>query len=194
MIGWRDSLNEIETQRKIEGEIEALMHNRIELGSDLYKAQIVSKFHTFYWLIGILRHGKDEFITHTGDLVSLDLDRSNYKKTIDPRSSSLNYTWCYNCYMDEELYENFLYIYQSDMPLSKLMEKSLSYDKIYSLYYGAIGKHLDLRVELILDCITDCITIFERENVLLKEKRTSASHIISSFEEPKERYVQKSIK
>ena len=183
MIGWRNSLISIKTQKKTRSSAPELFNERISLGPDLYKAQKVSGFHTFYWLVGILRWGKDEFITAGGDLVALDLDRSNYRYTLHPRSSTLNFTWCFTCYMERSVYETFYHLnLNKKASLSALMKFSLQNDAVFdALYTSDIGKALDLRVEHILDCISDCIHVYGEENVLLDERNATGSSLAQYF-------------
>ena len=98
MIGWRENIKSIKTQRKAQSSVPEMLMARIELGSDLYKAQSVSTLHMFYWLVGILKWGKDEFISPEGDLIALDLDRSKYYLTRNPRANNMNFTWCLGLY------------------------------------------------------------------------------------------------
>merc|ERR1712137_183377 len=183
MIGWRSSLKGIKTEKKTRNTIPNLLFNRIELGPDLYTAQKVSQFHSFYWLIGILRWGKDEYITPERDLVALDFDRSNYYYTLNPRSSTLNFTWCFTCYMDRNVFDTFYGIYNSKKySMSNLIQSSLQGDTVFpSIYSRNIGHHLDKRVELLLECITDCIMLYGEENVLLDETPPPADLILTSY-------------
>merc|ERR1711974_241944 len=132
-----------------------------------------SKYHAFYLLINILRHGKDEFITKNGDLVSLDLDRSRFQSSKLVTSSAMNYTWCFACYMDTWVYDTFQAVGPSQpeaMRLGNLMREVLLHEDIFVDIWGAsLGKALNARVGMLLDCVDDCILRYGRENVLLNE-------------------------
>jgi len=137
MIGWRESISPVITPFRAKRSLPELYNFRIEAGMNLFKSQKVSTFHLFYYLIGIFRHGKDEFInTNTGDLVSLDLDRSNFKQDYNPRASHLNFTWCYSCYIEQKTYHTFDAVSKySAYPISSLLQLALESDKIYPHIY-----------------------------------------------------------
>lgn len=184
MIGWRESISPVITPFRAKRSLPELYNFRIEAGMNLFKSQKVSTFHLFYYLIGIFRHGKDEFInTNTGDLVSLDLDRSNFKQDYNPRASHLNFTWCYSCYIEQKTYHTFDAVSKySAYPISSLLQLALESDKIYPhIYKSKIGNLLNNRIEYILECITDCTEVYGRENVLLNEPPISPNEFIESF-------------
>lgn len=176
MIGWWNSLIPIRTVRKYKEPVEVSLAFRSELSENLLTTQMQSKYHAFYMLISILRHGKDEFITLDGDLVSLDLDRSRFKTVSPLTAPSINYTWCYTCYMDEWVYDTFQAVGPSqpvDNRLGSLMKVMLSHEEIFTgLWDSSLQKALDSRVMMLLDCIDSCINTWGRNNVILNEPRT----------------------
>ena len=176
MIGWWEGLIPIRTVRKYKEEIPVSLKFRNELAKNLETTQMQSKFHAFYLLIHILRHGKDEFITKYGDLVSLDLDRAKFKSNSPITGPSINYTWCYTCYLDEGVYDIFQAVGPSQSPelrLGALMRDMLSHEDIFdNLWNPRLSFSLDERVQMLLDCIDNCIEKWGRENVLLNVKRS----------------------
>ena len=185
MIGWWDSLIPIRTVRKYKEEVEILYEQRAELSENLLTTQMQSKYHAFYLLINILRHGKDEFITKDGDLVSLDLDRSRFKSTNPITGPSTNYTWCFTCYMDEWVYDTFEAVGPSqpaDNRLGALMKTMLAEEDIFpDLWDSRLGTALDTRVEMLLDCVDSCISKWGRSNVILNEPRTMSAHDLVEY-------------
>ena len=175
MIGWWDSLVPIRTISKRDLDHPTLLDLRQQLSENLLPAQMQSKFHVFYYLIYILRHGKDEFITKSGDLVSLDLDRSRFQSTTAPTNPTMNFTWCYTCYMDRSTYHTLKAVgphQRSELRLSALMKEMLSHDDIFTKMYDVrLGNALDTRVEYLLGCIDSCITRLGENRVLLDEER-----------------------
>lgn len=173
MIGWWDSLIPIRTINKKELNVEELLELRPGLGENLLTTQMQSKYHAFYLLINILRHGKDEFITKNGDLVSLDLDRARFQSTKPIASSAVNYTWCFTCYMDKWVYDTFQAVGPKQPQatrLSYLMREILYQEDIFKdIWDDALGKALDTRVSMLLDCTDNCIRRYGVENVLLSE-------------------------
>ena len=179
MIGWWDSLIPIRTMNKRELPTEDLVALRPTLGKSPLTTQMQSKYHAFYLLINILRHGKDEFITKHGDLVSLDLDRARFQSTKLITSNTVNYTWCFTCYMDEWVYDTFQAVGPSQ-PESKrlgyLMREVLFYEDIFiNIWNSDLGVALDTRVKMLLDCVDDCISKYGKQNVLLSESPYSMS-------------------
>ena len=179
MIGWWEDLTPVRTVRKYKEPVEDLYSRRVELSENLLTTQMQSKFHAFYLLVNILRHGKDEFITRHGDLVSLDLDRSRFKSTAPITGPSINYTWCYTCYMDQWVYDTFQAVGPSqpvDNRLGMLMKEMLAYEKFFQgLWDSRLAVALDTRVEMLLNCIDGCIDKWGRENVILNEPMTMTS-------------------
>ena len=192
MIGWWDSLIPVRTVRKYKEEVEILLEKRRPfLSENLYQAQMMSRYHAFYLLIHILRHGKDEFITEEGHLVSLDLDRSRFKSTAPLKASNMNYTWCFTCYMDEWVYDTFRAVgpeQSSDYRLGALMKEMLSHEDLFeNLFDSRMGVALDTRVSMLLRCVDDCIQEYGRDNVLLNEERTmTPRQLVSWFVENSE--------
>ena len=188
MIGWWNSLIPIRTVNKKELEVPELLklRNEFKESESLLPAQMQSKYHAFYLLINILRHGKDEFITDTGDLVSLDLDRSRYQSTKAITSSSMNYTWCFTCYMDRWVYDTFQAVgpkQPETARLGYLMREVLKHEDIFEdIWNTQMGAAMNTRVEMLLECIDNCIYQFGEENVLLDEpKNWSAKDIVTYF-------------
>lgn len=183
MIGWWDSLIPVRTMRKYKEDIDTLEDiRRPFLSQNLYQAQMMSKYHTFYMLVNILRHGKDEFITREGDLVSLDLDRSRFKTTAPLRASDINYTWCYVCYMDKWVYDTFQAIgpnQPADFKLGALMKEMLSHEDLFNnLFDSRLGVALDQRVSMLLECVDQCIQQYGRDNVILDQTRALSNREI----------------
>ena len=185
MIGWWDDLIPVRTVRKYKEEIEISYSKRFELAENLLTTQMQSKYHAFYLLINILRHGKDEFITKNGELVSLDLDRSRFKSTAPITGPSINYTWCFTCYMDEWVYSTFQAVGPSqavDNRLGALMKVMLAQETTFpDLWDSRLGIALDTRVEMLLDCIDSCIEKWGRSNVILNEPYTMTSKELVTY-------------
>jgi len=185
MIGWWEGLIPIRTVKKARASQNKLAILRDDLQEFLLAAQMQSKYHTFYMLINILRHGKDEYITHTGDLVSLDLDRSRFRSTPILTAETTNFTWCYTCYMDRRTYD-LLKAVGPDAPrdakLSALMKIALSHEDIFmQLYDERMGIALDTRVRMLLACIDACILRYGESNVLLNEPNATPRKIVEYF-------------
>eukprot|EP01095_Lingulamoeba_sp_RSL-Kostka_P010030 TRINITY_DN3527_c0_g1_i1.p1 TRINITY_DN3527_c0_g1~~TRINITY_DN3527_c0_g1_i1.p1 ORF type:complete len:451 (+),score=121.21 TRINITY_DN3527_c0_g1_i1:23-1375(+) len=185
MIGWWDGLVPVRTIRKYKQPVELVKESRDTLKHDLYYTQDQSKFHSFYMLVDILRHGKDEFVTKTGDLVSLDLDRSRFKPGRFLKSHQTNYTWCYTCFLSQQVYDTFQAIGPSQpIPyrLSSLLKVSLKYEDIFeNLYNPKMGLALDDRVEQLLSCIDECIDELGENNVLLNVPRPDSNKEIVKY-------------
>ena len=186
MIGWWNGLTPIRTVRKNHVEITKTDEMRQNLTYNLFTTQMQSKFHSFYWLINILRHGKDEFITPQGDLVSLDLDRARFSYSTSPYDLGVNFTWCYTCYFDEYVYQLFNAIgpsQLSEFKLSSLLAESLSHEDIFKdIWDKRTGDTLDIRVRQYLQCADNCITKYGRENVILNyESNMSEREIVEWF-------------
>ena len=146
-----------------------------------------AKYHAFYLLINILRHGRDEFITKHGNLVSLDLDRSRYSSTKPITSPAVNFTWCHTCYMDRWIYDTFQAVGPKQPQtgrLGYLMKEVLSHEEIFrDIWDAKMGDALDTRVEMLLNCIDDCIYRYGEKNVLLNEPKDSmtAKELVTYF-------------
>ena len=185
MIGWWNGLTPVRTGRKYKVPLEEMSEMRQNLTKNLYTTQLQSRYQSFYWLINILRHGKDEFITPEGDLVSLDLDRSRFSVATPPESPTINFTWCYTCYFDEWTYHTFTSISNqpSDKRFSALMQESLDSEDVFrGLYTEKLGEVLDTRVSQYLNCAKRCIDEYGKDKVLLNEKRTmSDKEIVNWF-------------
>ena len=177
MIGWWNSLIPIRTINKKELQVEELLALRPSLKENLLPTQMQSKYHAFYLLINILRHGKDEFITKDGDLVSLDLDRSRFQSTKPIASTAVNYTWCYTCYMDKWVYDTFQSVGPSQPQagrLGYLMREILQQEDIFKdIWNKALSDALDTRVSMLLGCVDDCIRRYGVDNVILNEPTNS---------------------
>jgi hypothetical protein len=172
MIGWWNDLVPIRTLYKKDRTLETLLGYREQLRPLPLIAQMQSKYHAFYWLIRILRHGKDEFVTKQGHLVSLDLDRSLFG--VSPELRSINYTWCYTCYMDQWVYDTFQAVGPSQPAQNRLgflMRDMLALEDIFEgLWDNRLSNSLDHRVEKLLECIDDCIDRYGRQNVLIDHR------------------------
>mmetsp|Transcript_15518 Transcript_15518/g.60696 ORF Transcript_15518/g.60696 Transcript_15518/m.60696 type:complete len:469 (+) Transcript_15518:162-1568(+) len=170
VIGWWNDLTPVRTVRKYKAPLEDMPQIRAELGESLYTTQMQSRYHAFYWLINILRHGKDEFVTPQGDLVSLDLDRSRFTSTKRPNSLALNFTWCYTCYFDEEIVASFRAVGPTALPhqrLGAVMNESLHDEVFGNLWDFRLGQALDDRVAYYLDCVDSCVQAYGADQVLL---------------------------
>lgn len=174
MIGWWNGLTPIRTVKKYKVPLEDMSEFRKNLTENLLTTQMQSRFQSFYWLINILRHGKDEFITPEGDLVSLDLDRSRFSSVTPPTDLGINFTWCYTCYYDEWTYNSFHAVGPNQVPekrLSSLLQQSLESEEVFSgLYNDKMGAVIDKRVEYYLQCADNCISKYGRQSVLLNYK------------------------
>jgi len=175
MIGWWKNLIPIRTVRKkLEGKDGRTPEKeRKILQENLLATQMQSKFHSLYFLVNILRHGKDEFITSSGDLISLDLDRSRFRSTPAVSNSHFNYTWCYTCYLDRWVYETFQAV-GPDNPrtvrLGTLMQNVLQHETIFPrLWNERMSITLDTRIKMILECTDKCIQEYGEDQVLLHE-------------------------
>lgn len=172
MIGWWRGLTPVRTVNKYKLPLNEMPALRERLSENLYTAQMQSRFHSFYWLINILRHGKDEFVTPEGDLVSLDLDRSRYASNNKlPMDLSVNFTWCYTCYYDKWTVDTFRLIGPTAPPefkIANLLNISLASEELYS---NRIGQALTVRVKTYLDCVDHCIDMYGRNTVLLEEEK-----------------------
>lgn len=187
IIGWWDDLIPIRTRNKREKMIPQLIKWRSQLASQPIIAKMESKFHAFYLLVNVLRHGKDEFITQSdGHLVSLDLDRARFSSTPELKNPAVNYTWCYTCYMDKWAYDTLYHvgpIQPEEKRLGFLMKEMLELEPYYNkLWKRRTAEALDLRVERLLECIDDCIDRYGVENVLIDQTTpVPAKDIVAYF-------------
>lgn len=182
MIGWWEDIIPIRTVRKKRRDMVKLQITREEFSSSKLTTQMQSKFHIFYWLLDIIRHGKDEFITKYGDLVSLDLDRANFESSSLITSYSTSYTWCFTCYIDKSSYD-ILHAIGPDKPVTNRLGallKQLLGDKDF--WNDNIASVLDSRVAMLLQCMEQCIRSYGKENVILDEPASmSAEELIEYF-------------
>jgi len=187
MIGWWNDLIPIRTRSKREKKIPQLMKWRRDLSDRPLIAKMESKFHAYYLLVNVLRHGKDEFITQgDGTLVSLDLDRSRFSSTPELKDPAVNYTWCYTCYMDKWTYDTLSHVGPSQPEqkrLGYLMKEMLELEPINNkLWNRRMAEALDRRVERLLECIDSCIDKYGAENVLIDQvPPMSTKEIVSYF-------------
>jgi hypothetical protein len=189
MMGWIEGLIPVRTMRKMAMPATELVEMREDAYyvATAYANQKQSKFHSFYWLVDILRHGKDEFVTPEADLISLDLDRSKFLYLRSITSPNVNFTWCFTCNMDRWVYETLNSVSSHpDVPpesrLSNLLKISLSKEELFpDAYTAQIGYYLDQRVESLLQCVTHCIKVYGESEVLLAETKPTSKSLVRYY-------------
>lgn len=176
MMGWMDGLVPVRTLRKYKDTVEEFTAMRSAVIKDPYPLQMQTQYHAFYWLVNILRHGKDEFVLRSGDLLALDLDRSKILSTTAIDDVKYNYSWCSTCYMSKKVYLSFKALSPTtnffDETLGALVGQSLSYeDVIPGLWNMDLSVALNFRVSEFLRCIDNCIRRYGEDNVLINVPR-----------------------
>jgi len=176
VMGWWEGLIPIRTVRKYKAPIEEFRDLRADLSKNKYTTQEQAKFHAFYWLVNILRHGKDEFVARSGDLVALDLDRSKIQSVTPIDSLKTNYSWCYSCYQSQEAYDAFTLTGPNASPeyrLGHLIAESIAFEELIpDLWNEYFSEAMDNRVAELLRCTDNCIASWGKKNVLINEPRT----------------------
>jgi len=189
MMGWIEGILPIRTMRKMGEPVTDLIRMRDGplIQRNPFPFQKQSKFHSFYWLIDIMRHGKDEFVTQEGDLISLDLDRSKYNRVLPLVSPNVNFTWCFACKMDRWVFQTLSAVSQhpqvpKEGMLSNLVKTSLSFETHFpDVYTPMIGEFLDKRVEALLDCVSHCIRVYGESDVLMAATRPEPKPLIRFY-------------
>jgi len=177
IMGWLEGLVNVRTLRKYKATVEEFKEMRgSSIVKDLYPLQMQTQFHAFYWLVNILRHGKDEFVLRSGDLIALDLDRSKILSTTAIDDYKYNYSWCSTCYMSKKVYNSFKALAPNqnhfDNTLGALVGQSLSYeDVIPGLWNFDLSVALNFRVSEFLRCIDACIYQYGERGVLINVPR-----------------------
>lgn len=157
-----------------------------------YATQKQAKFHVLYYLLDILRFGKDEMVSPTADLISLDLDRARFDWLSSPVDEKITFTWCFACFMDRFAYEALGSVSlfgalkrpkSQQLLLGKLLHISLQETEDYPIatMSNLVAKIIDARVTMLLSCLGRCIESYGPGEVLLWEKKPEMPHDLIKY-------------